>query len=532
MNAQTFTCNFTDCGLILEDPVSLSCGMNLCKKHLDKFKKKFKCNFCHKMHTIPEEGYQVNQAFNQTIQNFIQSDTIKNEIKESFLTLSKSIDDYENLNQDQDEYISDYFDNLYQKVNFHKEELIKNINESANELINVLKDKEIKCKTNQIKLENLDLFEIKYDFIPSLKLKLRQPDLNQDESKQLLKDINGNNQKIQDHLTRLKNDLLLGEKIEFKKLLNSTLVGELFFYLNDESLSINCGKLIRSFNQHTLFVKSIQVDEKNKKLMSASEDKTIKIWDLETGECFQTLEDHNASVTSILIIPNNKFISGSEDKTIKIWDQKSYKCLNTLRNESEVFSLCLLLNNKIACGCRDGSISIWNIADSIRVKIFKAHNDWIPYLLSVDNLRLISCSSQQDKKIKIWNLDTFECIKALEGHSHSVFYLELTLGGNLLSCSSDKTVKLWQIDTGKELKSIKFDSSVYCVKILNKDLIAVALLNGEILIYNFNKGHYVKSISTSNSSYVYRLLLSNGNLLSASKNGNITQNEILKKNDS
>ena len=34
MNAQTFTCNFTDCGLILEDPVSLSCGMNLCKKHL------------------------------------------------------------------------------------------------------------------------------------------------------------------------------------------------------------------------------------------------------------------------------------------------------------------------------------------------------------------------------------------------------------------------------------------------------------------------------------------------------------------
>ena len=128
MNAQTFTCNFTDWGLILEDPVSLSCGMNLCKKHLDKFKKKFKCNFCHKMHTIPEEGYQVNQAFNQTIQNYIQSDPIKNEIKNSVDKLNKVIDYYENKNGN--EYISDYFGNLYQKVKLHKEALIKEIKEN------------------------------------------------------------------------------------------------------------------------------------------------------------------------------------------------------------------------------------------------------------------------------------------------------------------------------------------------------------------------------------------------------------------
>ena len=156
-----------------------------------------------------------------------------------------------------------------------------------------------------------------------------------------------------------------------------------------------------------------------------------------------------------------------------------------------------------------------------KVKTYKAHNDWIPSLVLADKTKLISCSGQKDKKIKILSIETFECIQVLEGHTNDIFFLELTLDGNLLSCSYDKTIKLWQMETGLELKSIKFDHPVCCVKILNGDLIAVALSNGEIIIYNVNKMHFVKSISFSSSS-IYRLeLLSNGNLLSGSGDGNI-----------
>jgi WD40 repeat protein len=531
MDAEAYTCNFVDCGLILEDPISLSCGNNLCKRHLDQFENKFKCDFCHKMHPIPEGGFLVNQAFDKIIQKYIQLDPIKDEIKKSFDILNKSINDCENLNQD--EYISDYFGNLYQKVNLCKEDLIKEINERSNELIKELKDKEIKCKTNQIKLENIDLFELKNDFVPSWKLRLRHPDLNQEQSKQLLNDINKNNQKIQDQLTRNKNDLLLGESIEFEKCINNHFVGKLRVYLNDNSLSKNCGQLIKSFNQHTSLPRSIQVDENSKILISASEDQTIKIWNLETGECLKTLSDHTDWVTSILFIPNNKFISGSEDKSIKIWDLNSYTCLKTLANEYSIYSLCLLPNNQIACGCVNGSINVWNLDNSRKIKTFKAHNDWIPHLVLFDKTKLISCAAENDNKIKIWSINKFKCLQVFDGHTDIVYYLELTSDGNLLSCSDDKTVKLWQIKTGKDLKSIQFDDQVCCVKILNKDLIAVALLNGEILIYNFNQEHYVKSLSTSGSSFASRLLLlSNGNLLSASKNGNIAQIEMLNMNDS
>ena len=102
---------------------------------------------------------------------------------------------------------------------------------------------------------------------------------------------------------------------------------------SDLILSADCGKFVKIFDQHSDGINSIQVDEICNKIFSASDDETIKIWNLETGECLKTLNDHTESVKSILIIPNNKFISGSADATIKIWDLNSFECLNKLKSQ-------------------------------------------------------------------------------------------------------------------------------------------------------------------------------------------------------
>ena len=104
-------------------------------------------------------------------------------------------------------------------------------------------------------------------------------------------------------------------------------------------------------------------------------------------------------------------------------------------------------------------------------------------------------SGERDTKIKIWNLTTFECIKVIERHSTIILYLELNTDGILFSLSFYKTVELWQLDSGKLLQSIKFDSSINCIKILNTNLIAAASENGEIRIYDLNlNNQHVKSI--------------------------------------
>ena len=402
----------------------------------------------------------------------------------------------------------------------HREELKKEIDDKSEEIIRKLKEKEEKCKLNAQKLEKINLNELKNDTLPYCKQKFRIPELKQDELNDLLSKMHKNIDYIQFYIKKFKKELLLNESIKFEKFENENLFGKLIITNLQNILATDCGKLIREYKRHSEQIRSIQVIENFNKLISTSADSTIKIWNFETGECLKTLNDHKNVVTSILMITNNKFVSSSADTTIKIWDLISYECLNTLTIKTGVYSLSLLPNNEIACGCLDGSIHIWNLENSIEVKTFKAHNDWIPILILFEKVKLISCSGEKDKTIKIWNSVTFECIRIFEGHSDGIYHIELTLDGNLFSGSLDKTVKLWQIETGKLLKSIAFEHQVNCVKTLNEDLIAIGLQNGEIKLYDLSKGETIKTIPAHNT--IFKLnFVSNTKLLSGSRDGEI-----------
>jgi len=71
-------------------------------------------------------------------------------------------------------------------------------------------------------------------------------------------------------------------------------------------------------------------------LISGSYDKTIKIWDMNTGLCVNTLNGHSESIWSIALTPDGtRIVSGSEDKSVKIWSLQSGSCLKTLVGHSD-----------------------------------------------------------------------------------------------------------------------------------------------------------------------------------------------------
>ena len=94
---------------------------------------------------------------------------------------------------------------------------------------------------------------------------------------------------------------------------------------------------------HNGWIWSLQLKE-NGELISASQDKTIKIWNLETCTCIKTLYGHTSGVTCIRLYQYNLLISSSGDQLIKIWNLEDGTCIKTLIGHEclgESLSLCL-----------------------------------------------------------------------------------------------------------------------------------------------------------------------------------------------
>jgi WD40 repeat protein len=71
--------------------------------------------------------------------------------------------------------------------------------------------------------------------------------------------------------------------------------------------------------------------------ISASNDNTLKVWDIHTGAERQTLIGHNYWVLAVAVTPDGRFVvSGSWDNTVKVWDLASGGMIATFDTEGEV----------------------------------------------------------------------------------------------------------------------------------------------------------------------------------------------------
>ena len=93
----------------------------------------------------------------------------------------------------------------------------------------------------------------------------------------------------------------------------------------DKHITGNKDKVVclKTLEGHSWDVSSVAYSPDGTKIVSGSGDKTIKIWDANTGQCLKTLEGHSDDVESVAYSPDGtKIISGSDDPTIKIWGEK------------------------------------------------------------------------------------------------------------------------------------------------------------------------------------------------------------------
>jgi len=138
--------------------------------------------------------------------------------------------------------------------------------------------------------------------------------------------------------------------------------------------------LLRTLTGHSGAVTAVAVTPDERRAVSASEDKTLKVWDLASGRELRTFTGHSGLVRAVAVTPDGqRAVSASHDQTLKVWDLASGCELCTLTGHSDqVTAVAVTPDGQRAISASgDRTVKVWGLAGRRELRTLTGHWDWV-----------------------------------------------------------------------------------------------------------------------------------------------------------
>ncbi|MBF0607928.1 MAG: serine/threonine protein kinase [Magnetococcales bacterium] len=262
-------------------------------------------------------------------------------------------------------------------------------------------------------------------------------------------------------------------------------------------------EILHTIEEHNGMVASIAITPDSKRAISAgSDDKTVRVWDIEEGKCLTTLYGHTDWVTCVCVSSDGRFaVSGSNDKTLRLWDigysvdSTTGRCVRVISDSARdgssegndpakrITAVAVTPDSKyILAGFNDGALLLFSLVSGLKLRHYDGHRGRITSVaITPDGLYAVSGST--DTTVSLYNIVTGKLLRTFTGHTGGVTSVAISPSGTLLlTGSEDKTMRLYNLATAQCAHTFRgHTGEVLCVAFSDQQSLVVSGSKDETL---------------------------------------------------
>ncbi|EDW85364.2 uncharacterized protein Dwil_GK10570 [Drosophila willistoni] len=259
--------------------------------------------------------------------------------------------------------------------------------------------------------------------------------------------------------------------------------------MNWRSRPVRKPKVLKGHDDHVITCLQFS----GNRIVSGSDDNTLKVWSAVNGKCLRTLVGHTGGVWSSQM-SGNIIISGSTDRTLKVWDMESGACVHTLQGHTSTVRCMHLHGSKVVSGSRDATLRVWDIEQGSCLHVLVGH---LAAVRCVQYDGKLIVSGAYDYMVKIWHPERQECLHTLQGHTNRVYSLQFD-GSHVVSGSLDTSIRVWDVESGNCKHTLMGHQSLTSGMELRQNILVSGNADSTVKVWDITTGQCLQTLSGPN----------------------------------